>query len=42
MNVPLTAWRMRYRPAWALAVATMFVLGCCGINRVSQFLYWQF
>jgi D-alanyl-lipoteichoic acid acyltransferase DltB (MBOAT superfamily) len=36
------AWRMRYSPAWALAMAVLLTLGCCGVNRVATFVYWQF
>lgn len=38
----ISAWRMRFTPAWALAVAAMFTLGCCGLNHVGEFVYWQF
>jgi hypothetical protein len=28
--------------AWATGMAALFVLGAFGLNRVSEFLYWQF
>lgn len=29
-------------PIWAAAAAVMLALGVLGVNRVSEFLYWQF
>jgi alginate O-acetyltransferase complex protein AlgI len=29
-------------PIWAVAAAVTLVLGVLGVNRVSEFLYWQF
>jgi D-alanyl-lipoteichoic acid acyltransferase DltB (MBOAT superfamily) len=29
-------------PVWAVATAVLLTLGVLGVNRVSEFLYWQF
>jgi hypothetical protein len=29
-------------PIWAFATAVILTLGVLGVNRVSEFLYWQF
>jgi D-alanyl-lipoteichoic acid acyltransferase DltB (MBOAT superfamily) len=29
-------------PVWALATAVILTIGMLGVNRVSEFLYWQF
>jgi D-alanyl-lipoteichoic acid acyltransferase DltB (MBOAT superfamily) len=29
-------------PVWAVAMAVILALGALGVNRVSEFLYWQF
>jgi alginate O-acetyltransferase complex protein AlgI len=29
-------------PVWAVAIAVILTLGVLGVNRVSEFLYWQF
>jgi alginate O-acetyltransferase complex protein AlgI len=29
-------------PVWAVATAVILTLGLLGVNRVSEFLYWQF
>lgn len=33
---------LRFNWSWGLFVALSFVLGVFGLNRVSEFLYWQF
>ena len=33
---------LKFSPAWALATAGFLVAGVLGLNRVSEFLYWQF
>jgi alginate O-acetyltransferase complex protein AlgI len=33
---------VRWTHAWAGAVAAFFVFGALGLNRISEFLYWQF
>jgi alginate O-acetyltransferase complex protein AlgI len=45
----LDAWRglaarlqVTLTPIWALATAVILTLGILGVNRVSEFLYWQF
>ena len=42
-------WRSRLQaattsmsPRWAFACAVFFVIGALGLNRPSEFLYWQF
>ncbi|MDT9000884.1 MBOAT family O-acyltransferase [Paucibacter sp. APW11] len=37
---PLPA--LQFTLPWALLIAAFFVLGAFGLNRVSEFLYWQF
>jgi hypothetical protein len=29
-------------PLWGLATAALLAIGVLGLNRVSEFLYWQF
>jgi hypothetical protein len=29
-------------PIWAVATAVILALGVLGLNRISEFLYWQF
>jgi hypothetical protein len=29
-------------PSWALAAGALLAVGVLGVNRVSEFLYWQF
>jgi alginate O-acetyltransferase complex protein AlgI len=38
------ASRLRFAltPLWAVATAVILTLGVLGVNRVSEFLYWQF
>jgi alginate O-acetyltransferase complex protein AlgI len=35
-------FKVTWNKRWAFISATMFVLGALGLNRVSEFLYWQF
>ena len=34
--------QLRMSKGWATVVALFFVLGSMGLNRISEFLYWQF
>jgi alginate O-acetyltransferase complex protein AlgI len=34
--------RLSLTPVWAVATASIMALGVLGMNRVSEFLYWQF
>jgi alginate O-acetyltransferase complex protein AlgI len=36
------AIKAHWNHRWALTSATLFVFGILGLNRVSEFLYWQF
>ena len=38
----VAAIRLKLSVPWALLVASSFVLGAMGLNRISEFLYWQF
>ena len=33
---------LSFSPLWALATAALMVVGVLGLNRLSEFLYWQF
>ena len=35
-------WTVSWSPRWACMLAGLFVAGALGLNRVSEFLYWQF
>lgn len=37
-----TDLKVRWNKRWALASAMLLVFGILGLNRVSEFLYWQF
>jgi alginate O-acetyltransferase complex protein AlgI len=34
--------RLSLSPVWAFAMAAIMAIGVMGLNRVSEFLYWQF
>lgn len=34
--------QLQFTAPWALFIASAFVIGMFGLNRVSEFLYWQF
>jgi D-alanyl-lipoteichoic acid acyltransferase DltB (MBOAT superfamily) len=38
----LAAIRLRRNPAWAVAIAALFALGCQGLAGARTFIYWQF
>lgn len=35
-------WQLALTPVWAVATAAILTLGLLGVNRISEFLYWQF
>ncbi len=37
-----TRWAAALTPAWAACIAVLLVFGLLSLNRVSEFLYWQF
>ena len=38
----ITGLQLKLSMGWAAAMAFFFVLGSMGLNRISEFLYWQF
>jgi hypothetical protein len=34
--------KLSLSPLWGLATAVLLAIGVLGLNRVSEFLYWQF
>lgn len=39
---PAGALQLKFTLGWALLMSLFFVLGVLGLNRISEFLYWQF
>ena len=35
-------WQVTFSRRWALVISTMFLAGLLSLNRVGEFLYWQF
>ena len=35
-------WQVAFNRRWALAISAMFLAGLLSLNRVGEFLYWQF
>ncbi len=35
-------WLVRLSPGWAVLMGGLFLLGALSLNRISEFLYWQF
>jgi hypothetical protein len=38
----IMALKTRWNPAWTLALALLFVLGCAGLSHARGFIYWRF
>jgi D-alanyl-lipoteichoic acid acyltransferase DltB (MBOAT superfamily) len=38
----LLSVRFKLSAGWAVAMAALFILGCLGLNRAREFIYWQF
>jgi D-alanyl-lipoteichoic acid acyltransferase DltB (MBOAT superfamily) len=41
-KLPARAMSVEWKSLWAIGLAALFVSGVLGLNRVSEFLYWQF
>lgn len=41
-QVNVSPLKLSLTPRWAAVIGVLFVLGAFGLNRVSEFLYWQF
>lgn len=41
-NARQRGWAVAWQPGWAVTLSTLMLVGVMSLNRISEFLYWQF